>query len=297
MLLVMTPTTASIENYKKLKEDISELKDKIEEIRDEKEKWFSKKESMKKEIHELIFKIKEIKAEKDKKNIDLQELKKQRDKHNAEVRTLINEIKKVNEEKEPAFKKYNIKIDPSKIQEKINQLEKKVEIETNFDKEKKLMEEIKKLKKSYEESAEILKIAQKTNEIDKKLKESRKKADEFHKKIQETTRDTSYDVFLELSKKITELKKEQEDAFQKFIDHKNKYSEANTQLKSKLDEQYVLSLLFNKNQEVRKIDHEEKQKSFFKEKFRAIEEKLRSKKKLTTEDLISIQGSSDENQT
>ena len=285
-------SNVTLENYRKVQRDISQLKDKLKDINEKKEHYFRKKEELKKEINDLIRKIKEIKAEKDKKNIELQELKNQRDKHNDQVQNLIKKIKSLNEEKQKAFQKYNIKSDPAKIQEQINQLEKRVEQEVNFEKEKKLMEEIKKLKRSYEESNEVRTIAEKASSVDREIKDSKKKADEFHRKVQELTKDTNYEVFMELSKKITILKKEQEDAFQKFIDFKKEYSLVNQELKNKMDEYQVLRLVFSKDQEARKIDHEEKQNSFFRSKIKVLEDKLRSKKKLTNEDLIALQGSS-----
>ncbi len=284
-------SNVTIENYKKIQSDISQLKSKIHDINEKKEQWFKKKEDLKKELNELIQKIKVIKAEKDKKNVELQELKTNRDKHNDEVHNLIKNIRSLNDEKANAFKKYNVKVDPTKIQQKINELEKKVETEVNFEKEKKLMKEIKELKKAYEESTEVRKISEKAHEVEKTIRESKKKADEFHKKIQDINKDTGYEVFMELSKKITALKKVQEDAFQKFIDYKNEYSNANNELKNKMEEYQVLRLVFSKDKEVRKIDREERQQSFIKDKIRAVEEKFRTKKKLTTEDLIALQGS------
>ncbi len=287
-------SNVTLENYRKVQKDISQLKDKLKVINEKKEHWFRRKEDFKREINDLIVKIKEIKAEKDKKNIELQDLKNQRDKHNDEVQSLIKKVRTLNEEKSKAFQKYNIKSDPSKIQQKINELEKKVEQEVNFEKEKKLMEEIKKLKKSYEESNSVREIAEKASTVDREIKESKKKANEFHKKIQDLTKDTNYEVFMELSKKITVLKKEQEAAFQKFIDHKKEYSSVNQELKDKMDEYQVLRLVFSKDKEAKKIDHEEKQKSFFKDKLDYLENKLKNKKKLTNEDLIALQGSTAE---
>lgn len=284
----------TLAKYKTIGENVYHLRERLENININKELWFRKKEDLKKEINIHIEKIKEIKAEKDRRNLELQELKKQRDKYNDEVKGLIKKIKVLNEEKEAAFKKYNVKVDPKKIQEKINQLEKKVEIETNFEKEKKLMEEIKKLKKSYEESSEIAKVGEKADLIDKEIKESRKKADEFHRRILETTRDTTYDVFIEISKKINDLKSEQEAAFQKFIDHKNEYAGISQDLRNRLEEMQVLEKIFGKNRELIKIKQEERERNIIREKTKVIEEKIKNKVKLTTEDIIALQGSIDE---
>ncbi len=287
-------SNASLENYKKVQEDMFHLKKQLSEINQNKEIWFKKKEDLKKELNSLISKIKEIKAEKDKKNLELKNLREQRGKYNDEVHDLINKIKKLNKEKAKAFAKYNVKTDPTKIQLKINELEKKVEMEINFEKEKKLMKDIKELKKSYEESSEVRQIAEKADELEKQIKDSKKKADDFHKRIQDISRDTSYEVFIELSKNITVLKKEQEDAFQKFIDYKNEYSKISQELNNKMDEFGVLRLLFSKDREAWKIDREQKQQNIIREKIKSVEEKLKTKKRLTTEDLIALQGSSSE---
>ncbi len=153
------------------------------------------------------------------------------------------------------------------------------------------MEEIKKLKKVYEETSGIREISEKEQSLESEIRESKKRADEFHKKIQDITKDTSYEVFMELSKKITELKKEQEDAFQKFIDFKNEASSLIKDLNNKQQDLGVMRLVFHKDKEVRKIQREEREKSILKANVRKVEEKLKTKKKLTTEDIIAMQGS------
>ena len=283
--------SADLEDYKQLQSSISELRTRLHDVNEKKEEWFKKKEDLKKEINDLIKDIKEIKSEKDKKNIELHELKKQRDNYNDQVQELISKIKKINKEKVKSVKKYNVKVDPSRIQEKINELEKKVEIEVNFEKEKKLMLEINKLKKTYGETSEIKEIADKASGIDKEIKEARKKADEFHKKIQGIIKDSTYDNFMDLSNKITELKKVQEDAFQKFIDHKNEYSKLNMELKTRLDEVNLFKDEINKNKDLQKQLHNDKQRRMLKEQSKQVEEKIKSKKKLTTEDILKFLGS------
>ncbi len=279
----------TIEKYKQIKGEISSIKKNLDKVEEQKEQWFKKKEDLKKEIHENVQKIKEIKAERDKKNLRIEELKKERDKYNAEVKHLIKEIKKLNEEKTEIFKKYNIKVDPSKIQEKINQLEKRVEQEVNFEKEKKLMEEIKKLKKSYEESSEVIKIADSAAALDRQIRETRKIADDFHSRVLEIMDDTTYDIFIELSAKINNLKKEQEAAFQKFIDHKNEYSSFSRQLRDRLEEMQVLDKVFSKNDIMMRLKKEEETREIIMEKTKIAEEKMKLGKKLTTEDVLALQ--------
>lgn len=280
----------TVEEYKKATSEVSNLKSQLKEINQKKEYWFTRKEDLKKDINSLIAKIKEIRSQKDIRKKEVDELKAQRDKYNSVVQELISKIKNLNDEKAKAFKDYNVKIEPSKIQEKINQLEKKVEIETNFEREKKLMDEIRKLKKVYDETSGVFKIVFEASKLYKEIKDARKKANEFHRKVQESARDPSYAIFAELSKKITETKTFQEQAFQTFIDYKNKYYTANEDLKKQLDTLEMLNRVLNKNREVKKIQETERNKRILNEKTRIVEEKFRSKKKLTTEDLLVFQG-------
>ena len=96
---------------------------------------------------------------------------------------------------------------------------------------------------------------------------------------------------MDLSNKITELKKVQEDAFQKFIDHKNEYSKLNMELKTRLDEVNLFKDEINKNKDLQKQLHNDKQRRMLKEQSKQVEEKIKSKKKLTTEDILKFQGS------
>ncbi len=277
------------EEFKKLSSEVGNLRSELDKINTDKEFWFKKKESLKTEINSAIRDIRNLKSQSDQKNIDLIDLKKQRDKYNDEVHSLIKIIKKLNDEKSAAFKKYNIKVDPSKIQQKINELESKVEIEVNFEKEKKLMEEIKKLKKVFDDSSEIVKLSSREQELHNSIKESRKKADEFHKKIQDTAKDANYDNFLSLSAKITNLKKEQEEAFLKFIEFKDKFALLNGDFKQKAERHDMLRFIFKKDKEVQNTVRAENSRSIIDKKANEAEQKLKSGKRLTTEDLLSFQ--------
>jgi uncharacterized coiled-coil DUF342 family protein len=285
----------NLEDHKKIQDEVSQLKTKIHEINNEKEIWFKKKEELKKELNELITKIKENKSVQDKNSIELKELKSQRDKYNSEVKTLIKDIQKLNKEKLKSFQKYNIRVDPSNIQAKINALEKRVEMEVDFAKEKKLMDEIKKLKRTYAESSEVVQLGDNIRNLDQKIKETKTKADEFHKKIQEIMKDSKYDSFIVLSKQITAKKKEQEAAFQKFIDFKKEYIELNNNLQDKLAILNKFRESSNQNREVKRYERDQKQKQFLRKNIEKVEEKIKSKKRLTTEDIIAMQGLPEEN--
>jgi uncharacterized coiled-coil DUF342 family protein len=86
---------------------------------------------------------------------------------------------------------------------------------------------------------------------------------------------------MELSKKIFNLNKEQETAFEKFINFKKEFAKVGNLLKEKLLESKVIKdKLINEEQEKNRM-LKEKQKNI-------VEEKLKAKKKLTTEDLLAF---------
>ena len=278
------------EEFRKLNGEVRSLKPQVDSLNSEKESWFKKKEDLKVEINDLIRKIKQIKAESDKKNIDINELKKQRDKHSSEAKSLIKKVRNINNEKANALKKFNIKIDPSQIQEQINHLEKRVETEVDFEKEKKLMEEIKKLKRVFGESSEVMTIAKEAEQIELAIKDSKKKANEFHKKIMHAVKDVGYDQFIQLSTKINSLKKEQENAFQMFIESKKKFIEINRDYKEKAERLEMFRLVFSKDKKMKIAIKEENNNEVIERNSQQVEAKLKSMKRITTEDLLKIQG-------
>lgn len=294
----MTPgiTSGITSSFKKLGKEIFELKNKLNSVNDQKEFWFKQKEGLKKDIGGLIHQVKKIKLVKDRSSEEIQELKKQRDKYNKEVKDLIHEIKEVNKIKEQKLKESKIKIDPSKIQERIDSLELNIETEApSFKEEKRIMKQIKDLKKVQKETAGLSDIVNKSKELSNKIEEAKTKAESYHKKILDQAKGSklSYEDFLKISKEITALKEKQEEAFQKFIDSKKDFQEVNTKLQTKLSESKNIPQIPNNFKETKKEKQEAKLKEKLEQKSEQVEEKLKKKKKLTTEDLLVFQGNED----
>jgi len=276
------------------KAQVAELKDRLKEINEQKEFWFKKKEELKELLNEKIKKIKDFKSQKDQSNLEVIKLKEERDKFNSKVRQLVEKVRGINQEKEKSFKKYDAKLSPDRIRERINELEHMIEIEVNYTKEKKLMDEIKKLKKTYEEVSGVAKISEDAKKVNKEIGETKFKADEFHKKIQEQMKDKKYSEFINLSKEITSIKKEQEAAFQKFIDFKNEFNKLNKTLKTTPRPLEKPKKELNKrNMGNYSAEKEARDKEIIKQKTKEVEEKISKRKKITTEDLIAFQSSSE----
>ena len=95
---------------------------------------------------------------------------------------------------------------------------------------------------------------------------------------------------MNLSQQITELKKTQEEAFQIFIEHKNLYLKVTTDLNEQLKVLDTINEQLYKDREYIKGIHDIRRKELAKERSQQVEEKLKTKKRLTTEDILAFQG-------
>ena len=270
---------------KDLRREIDDLKRNLNELNIQKERWFSVKENLSKEIRGLIKLIRGIKSSKDKSNEQIKSLKDQRDKYNKQTQELITEFKKLNNEKHKVMKEKKIDFDPSKILENISKLEQKIETEVpSFKKEQQYMKQIREFKKKLQESEGVREIFKSMKGLSDNIKDSKDKAEEFHKKLQEeyTKSKEGYGDFIKFTKQINELNKKQEEAFKKFIESKNKFSKINDDLKSRLKNA-------SKFAEGEKIKRQMKDNVVLEEKAKEVETKIKEKKKLTTDDLLVFQ--------
>ena len=275
-----------------LKKEINNLRDSLNKINREKEFWFHKKESLKKDISKFVGEIKNIKHSKDSANVEIKKLRDSRDSYNKNVRELITKIKTLNKNKIDFIKKNKVKEYPENIKKKIDELEFKIETEAlSTDKEKSVMKKIKYLRKIYEQNIELKNIIDEISKVDKEIKNSRSKSDEAHKKIKNLidVSDPGYVKFKEHSNKINNLRKEQQDAFDKFISLKNEFLKANNEIEAKLKESGEINKQLNEINSQNKIEREKRKDLELNKREKLVEEKLLTKKKLTKDDLISLQ--------
>ena len=230
-------------NLNELNKEIYNLRDNLNKIDEEKEFWFDKKEKLRKEISRLVIDVKDIKHIKDDANVEIKKLKEQRENYNKKVRELIAKIKELNKSKIEFIKKNKVEVDPELVKREIDRLEFRIETEAlSMNKEKSLMKKIKDLKKVYEKNIELKNIIDEMNEVDKEIKYNKIKSDQVHKKIKELINksDPGYAKFKEESTKINELRKEQQNAFDRFISLKNEFLKVQEGLQEKLKENMAL---------------------------------------------------------
>ncbi|MFH0906022.1 MAG: hypothetical protein V1824_01645 [archaeon] len=287
-----------LERFRFLKSDISRLRSKLNESNEQKEINFKKKEDLKKEIKSLIREAIEFKNKKDKSNESVQLLKNQRNLYNNEIKQLIEKIKLSLSQRAKVTEKEAPRINSSKIKENMDRIEHYIETEViSFKKEKELMDQIKRLRQTYNQISQFGDITKQIREMYAKIDDLRDKARTVHKKLQNVAQKSQDDYleFIKRSKQIGKLKKEQEAAFQAFLRFKREFVNANEALKQKLSEAGRLEQELNKINLIKKREESSSDNNsnnkILQTKLKEVEDKIKSGRKLTTEDLLVYQKS------
>jgi uncharacterized coiled-coil DUF342 family protein len=223
--------------------------------------------------HEIVKNINEFKKlEKLRADINeiVKEFKAKRDEKVKEIRGIIGELSKLNEEKKSSDNSKNIKSLIGLINKKewffqINAL--------SIKKEEQILKEIKDLKKELNEAKKGSDAVAKIRDLVKGLESKRREYNDFHAKV------------IDNASKSNDLSNEM-NVFQKNIKELKKKGKENAKL---LDEAMLdykkAKLLRSKNT---KENREQLEKIIMEKEDQALS-KLKDKKKLTTEDLLSFQ--------
>ncbi|MBI2671383.1 hypothetical protein HYX16_00445 [Candidatus Woesearchaeota archaeon] len=271
-----------------LKKEINSLAKRLQEVNQEKAQKIKDRGSVRNEIRTLLDSLKNLKTSSTgnfKEN--LEKLRNQRDKCNDEVKKLSSELKELKNKQLKLEKKSKISLDePLKIKEKIDQLEKKVETEVvSFEKEKKIMDEIRKLKDIFKKSAEFFHINQQIDLVSKSMHEVREAANSFHNSfisLVKSGRERSRQ-YKEIFRKLDFLRQNEEIKKNEVLDAKKNIDTVNNELNTKL-------IAIGKTKiNIPKTNKQLENERIIEEKTKIVEEKLKNKEKLTTEDLIVYQ--------
>ena len=277
----------------KLRNEINSSRNELNRINDQKESWFRKKDDLSSTIRKNIAQIKENKKKRDSFTKNVKELKEKRNKLNEETREKISELKKLKVELKNLTKKSKIK-DPQRIKGDIDQIEVKLETEAMpFEKEKELSKKLKLLKKLLGEASATINVLDKIKKLNSEIYTTRKNTDETHNEIQKLARESQklHEDIIKNSKETDKIELREEEAFKNFVDLKKKFNTINNGLKEKLSQ---MNKVRNKINQF-KLEEEEKRKlkesMLIKTKEHEIEEKIKTGKKLTTEDFLVFQES------
>ena len=281
-----------VEELNKHRAEVSKLRNSLNDLDREKESWFRKKEEISSRIRAGIQKIKDSKAKRDALTNEVKGLKPKRDGLNKEIKPKSEELEILKKDIDESSKKLDIRDSPSRIKQQMEKLEFKIETDTvSFEKEKELMKKIKKLKKDYDRIGIFRDSNKNVRKVLDSVRKSRKDANEIHREIQEKAGQSQvlHEEIIKLSKEIDALKAEENDAFKKFSESKKKFSEVNNVFKEQLKLMNGVKSQLDRIYLDKKERKKQEEESFLKSKEEAVNEKIRKRQKLTTEDLLVFQ--------
>src|SRR3989344_561045 len=248
-------------------------------------------EELKKEIANSIKEARELREEKNKVNIQVKELKEKREKQNSITKEKINQFNELR--RGINFRERERKRPADVIKNDIDKIEERIETEAlKFSEEKRLMKKIGKLKQEYEGAKKEASALDEIGKIENEIIESKKAAEELHKKVQELAQESKnkHNVYLEISKKIKEVNNEQEKAFNNFLKFKEEFNKIGKEVDEKLEALRDAKNKLDGFRRADKKDKDEAEERTLKKKANDVEEKLKRGEKITKEDLIKFQG-------
>ena len=160
------------------------------------------------------------------------------------------------------------------------------------------MKKIKDLEKLYK--GEIKEVLDRIDATSKEIDAAKALADELHGRMVEKAKESGFGDFVELSKEIVDLKKEQKKAFDEFVKYKEEFKDINDLLKAKINDASRIKELVEEREVEIKRDRQKrsnkdmerldaKNKKVMAAKRKIAEEKLSKGEKLNTDDFLALQ--------
>lgn len=278
------------------KEVIIGLRSKLNELGSQKEHWYRQRGAIYKEIHDKALQLNDSKNKRDELTSTAKTTKEQRDTLNKKITEKIAELKQVEAEKEEVMKEHNIKgspaVSPAIIKKEIERLEFYLETSVmSFEREKELMKKINELKKRYKETSKVSAVWKKMRMMADEIGQMKKEADLFYRKLRVEAGQSheKHETLIETSKMIMDLRKKKYEAEMNFVEFKKQFKGVNAILKEEFKQLNEISeKLGTDKDEARKIKKANVKRTL-EEKKKAVDEKLKTGKKLTTEDILAFQ--------
>ncbi|MBI2125457.1 hypothetical protein HYV87_03510 [Candidatus Woesearchaeota archaeon] len=271
--------------FREKKKEFSMLRSQLASIHAEKEEYFRQLRSAKESIKSALAKINSIKQERDNLTKKVQELKQERNKLNLVMQEKFTHKKEADQKKKELTEKAELKGNPSRIKAIMAQLEHQLETEVMpFPEEEKIRKKIKLLQVDYKRLTQLGEISKDIHNAAVEAAEHRRKAQQSHQEVQDTAilSQNKHEQLTALYQELNQLREKEKSLAQKYFELKNQHE----QMKKPLEE------TFSRVKELGKIFSDEEKKSFsqqIKEKTAEVQEKIKKRQKLRTEDILAFQ--------
>lgn len=276
-----------------LQPKIKTLKQRLNELNDQKEKAFQQRNPVGKEISQHIQHVKQLKHERDALTDDVKKLKDNRTGLNEIIKKKIEEAKQLNAEKKKAADKAGLKENPSHLKMLMDKLEQRVETEViSFDKEKAIMKEIKELKKRFTAAKQANTVWDAAHQLSKDIDAMRGQADDIHRQMQQKAKlsQAKHELLVEESKRIDTLRGKGNTFTHDITEHKAEMAKIGAELDALVKQANELRAKLNAEREEKEAEQQHQRAKKFSEKLAEVKAKMAAGKKLTTEDIIIMQG-------
>jgi len=275
--------------FQQKKSALTRLRSQLYQIYKEKNDFFQQMKSGRDQLRSLTAQLKQLKKERDQLTDEVKELKQHRNELNTEVKEKFSVKKDAEDKKKKLLDSAGFKGDPAKIKQEINHLEEKIETEVMpFSQEQGLRKKIKVLQAVYKKLEQLGTAWKEVNTVTANFSQKRREAEDSHQQVQHKA-DESQSKHEEMNKiyaKIKEIRTQQNPLAEQHLAAKVKLEET----KKELDE------LTKRVNELAKLLDEQEEESFnvkARKKTAEVKEKMRSGKKLSTEDILAFQALKD----
>jgi len=274
-----------------VRSEVRDLRNKFNNLDRKKEELYREKRKVSSDIHSRIRVAKDSKDKRNNLTETVKTTKHSKEELEAKLKLLESEVQSLKEEKQRALSKIGVS-DPMMLKKDIKKLEFKIETEgVTFEKEKELMKVLSKMKKQFESSKVVGDIEHKLSSKIRDLRDIREMMDMTKKIVQVSAKESQkhHVELIESSKEIDELKKKEDTFESEAAKYKAEIAALNDELNAKMNRMDELRKVLGENNVKLREDVEKSNHEILKQKDNAVQEKIKTGKKLTTEDLLILQ--------
>ena len=274
-----------------VRSEVRDLRNKRNNLDRKKEELYREKRKVSSDIHSRIRVAKDSKDKRNNLTEAVKTTKHSKEELEIKLKVLDDEIQNLKEEKAKTLQKIGVQ-DPMMLKKEIKKLEFKIETEgVTFEKEKELMKVLSKMKKQYESSKGIIDVEHRLSIKFRELRDLREMMDMTKKIVQVSAKESQkhHVELIESSKEIDELKKKEDTFESEAAKYKTEMSAVNEELNNKLNRMDELRKVLGENNVKLREDVEKSNHEILKQKDHDVQEKIKTGKKLTTEDLLILQ--------
>ncbi len=283
-----------------LREEFERKKKEFADSRSQHKQLYEEKENAWKQLHQVYQRIRELlgrgnalKAERDELTKQIKNWKEERGKVHQEVQQKTSLFQSIKDKGKELLETLGAqRFSPQKIQQEIARLESKIETEVMpFEKEQQLRKRVKELQQQRKELQQLTDTEKERNTAAADVAGKRREAQQVHEKIQEQAKDAQqkHEEMMKCYDEIKKMRKEIKPIEEQHAQLKGKLAE----LRKKMDElaprvkELAHRLGEDKKEQIRA--EKERMHALAKKKSAEVEEKLKTKKKLSMDDILAFQ--------